>query len=108
MAVSPDFVAFVLDQLEGLGGVTTRRMFGGAGLWRHGLFFGLIAEDVLYLKADAETRDAFEAAGGEAFRPFGRKRNLGFWSVSAETLEDEDALQGWARLAVEAAMRAKG
>ena len=36
MAVSNEFLRFVLDQLSGWGGVTAPRMFGGAGLYRDG------------------------------------------------------------------------
>lgn len=106
MPVSPDFLDYVLEQLEPLGQVTQRRMFGGAGLWRHGLFFGLIADDVLYLKADAATREAFAAAGGEPFRPFGGTTILSYWSIPPSALEDPDELSDWARRALEAAARA--
>ena len=43
-------------------------MFGGHGLVVDSHFVALILGDVLYLKADALTRPAFEAAG---CRPFG-------------------------------------
>ena len=43
---------FVLDQFEELGEVAPRAMFGGVGLYRRGVFFGIIARDVLYLKVD--------------------------------------------------------
>ena len=33
MAPSADFLAFLRDQLRGLGHSTTRRMFSGAGLY---------------------------------------------------------------------------
>lgn len=36
MAVSEDFLNFILDQLASGGGVTARKMFGGAGLFRDG------------------------------------------------------------------------
>lgn len=36
-------------------------MFGGVGLYAGELFFALIDDDILYLKADDTTRAAFEA-----------------------------------------------
>jgi hypothetical protein len=33
MAVSEDYLQYVLEQLAGLGRVTARRMFGGVGLY---------------------------------------------------------------------------
>ncbi len=52
MPVSDDFLNYVLDQLSAWGSVSVRRMFGGAGLYREGRMFGLIADDVVYLKVD--------------------------------------------------------
>lgn len=107
MPVSPDFLDYVLEQFEPLGGVTCRRMFGGAGLYKHGVIFGLIAEDVIYLKADETTREEFAAAGGQAFAPFdGPTKMMGYWSIPAEDLEDREALAAWARKALEVAARA--
>ena len=45
-------------------------MFGGAGLYHDGLFFGLIDDDALYLKVDDSNRIDFEARGKGPFRPF--------------------------------------
>jgi DNA transformation protein len=39
----------VLEQMADFGFVTARRMFGGAGIYRDGMMFALIADDVLYL-----------------------------------------------------------
>ena len=68
MAVSPGYQTFVLDQLRRvLPGVRAKRMFGGVGLYADDLFFALIDDDVLFLKADDETRGDFERRG---LRPF--------------------------------------
>lgn len=107
MAVSPDYLEFVLEQLEPMGGITHARMFGGVGLRRHGAFFGLIAEDALYLKVDAINRPDFEAAGCEPFRPFGGDKPMSYWSAPLEALEDPDLLAEWARKALGAAERAR-
>ena len=70
LAVSDNFRKFVLDQLEELQDVEPKSMFGGVGLDRGGLFFGIVAGDVLYLKADDETGGTFEAAGSQPFDPY--------------------------------------
>src|SRR5256885_13587818 len=67
MAPSADFLAFLTDQLRGLGHITTRRMFSGAGLYCDGLIFALILREVLYFKVDDGNRGAFEAEGLEPF-----------------------------------------
>ena len=42
MAVSGDFLEYILDQLSKWGGVSVRRMFGGAELFRDGKMFSLV------------------------------------------------------------------
>ncbi|MFZ0009254.1 MAG: TfoX/Sxy family protein, partial [Steroidobacteraceae bacterium] len=66
MTVSSDFLAYVLDQLAELGGVRSRRMFGGAGLYCDELFFGLIADDTLYLRVDVSNRADYTARAARA------------------------------------------
>jgi DNA transformation protein len=70
MPVSEGFRGFVLDQLEGLGGVHARAMFGGVGVYADDLFFGIIASDMLYFKVDASNRAAYEAAGMSGSKPY--------------------------------------
>jgi DNA transformation protein len=102
MAVSDGFVAFVLEQLEPAGPITTKRMFGGVGLYAGDRFFALIAADVLYMKTDAAGRGALETAGARPFAPYpGRGRGkTQYHSVPAAILEDDDALVAWARKAI--------
>ena len=57
----------IRDLLAALGPVRVRRMFGGQGVYRDDLMFGLEAQGELYLKADAETAPAFAAAGSRQF-----------------------------------------
>ena len=104
MAVTDSFVAFVLDQLDPLGPIASKRMFGGVGLYAGNLFFALIADDELYLKADEATRDAREKAGARPFQPFPDrpkgKGRMQYYSVPAAILEDPDALLAWAKEAI--------
>ena len=104
MAVTDSFVAFVLEQLDPLGPIVSKRMFGGVGLYAGDLFFALIAGDELYLKADEATRDAREKAGARPFQPFpDRPRGKGkmqYYSVPAAILEDGEALLAWAKEAI--------
>lgn len=104
MAVTDSFVTFVLEQLESLGPIASKRMFGGVGLYAGDLFFALIAGDELYLKADEATRGAREKAGARPFQPFpDRPRGKGrtrYYSVPASILEDAEALLAWAKESV--------
>ena len=114
MPVTDSFVDFVLEQLDPVGPITPKRMFGGVGLYAGDLFFAILMRDVLYLKADAATGSAREAAGGLPFQPFpDRPRGKAvaqYYSVPVSILEDRDRLIALAKEAVSitAAARLKG
>ena len=50
MAVTDDYLAFVLEQFARVTPVTARRMFGGVGLYADGVFFGVIDNNQLFLR----------------------------------------------------------
>jgi DNA transformation protein and related proteins len=108
VATSADFLAYVLDQLAALGGVSSRRMFGGVGLYCDELFFGLIAADVLYLRVDDANRGDYTARGAAQFRPYADRPHLSmnYFEAPVEVLEDAAELVVWARRSVEVAARA--
>ncbi len=97
MPLSEEFTAYVLDQLSAWGGVSARKMFGGAGLYRDGKMFGLIADDVAYLKVDDSNREGFERAGSGPFKPYPDKpTSMSYYEVPPEVLEDPEAFVEWA------------
>ncbi len=107
MAINQDFVDYLVDQLSGLGGVYTKRMFGGVGFFKDGRMFGMIADDLFRLKADAASQSDFEQAGMSPFAPYGDHRTMPYWEVPADVLEDAFLLCVWATKAHEAALRTK-
>jgi DNA transformation protein and related proteins len=105
---SASFERFVLDQLADLGPVTSRKMFGGVGLYCGDVFFGIIARDELYLKVDEKTRERYERAGMHPFKPYpNRPTTMKYYGVPLEVLESGVELTRWARDAVDAASRKK-
>ncbi|MFQ5586979.1 MAG: TfoX/Sxy family protein [Thermodesulfobacteriota bacterium] len=107
MAVSSEYIEYILDQLASAGPVTARRMFGGAGLFHEGLFFALISDDTLYFKVDDSNRPDFETAGMGPFRPFGEKSYaMSYYEVPIEVVEEGDTLTVWAEKALDVARRA--
>ena len=106
MPVSEEYLDYVVDQLGCIGEVTAKRMFGGVGLYHEGLFFGLIASDMLYFKVDDENRRDFETAGAKPFQPYGEESySMGYYEVPVDVLENMDQLKVWAGGAVAAAER---
>lgn len=108
MPVSDEFIVYVLDQLGGLGEVSSRRMFGGAGIYHQGRMFALIAEDVLYLKVDDSNRGDYEAVGMGPFVPWDDPRHtMQYYEVPVDILEDKQALATWAQKAYDVALKSK-
>ncbi|MGH8178407.1 MAG: TfoX/Sxy family protein [Steroidobacter sp.] len=110
MAVSADYVAYVIDQLAPFARVRSRRMFGGVGLYADDVFFGLIAEDTLYFKVDESNRTDYLSRGCAPFRPFADDPDtysMSYFEAPADVLEDPDELKLWARKAAAAAVKAQ-
>jgi DNA transformation protein len=108
VTVSADYLQYVLDQLTQLGGVSSRRMFGGAGLYCDEFFFGLIADDTLYLRVDDSNRKDYAARGAAAFRPYADRPevSMSYFEAPAEVLDDARQLIEWARRSVAVAQLA--
>lgn len=106
MSVSEEYLTYVIDQLECIGPVQSRRMFGGVGLYLDGLFFALIADDVLYFKVDDSNRSDYEAASMGPFCPFPDKPYaMQYYEVPIDVLENRDTLRDWAQKALDVAER---
>jgi DNA transformation protein len=91
----------VLDQLEELGDVTPRSMFGGVGLYHRGVFFGILARDTLYLKVGDSNRADYKRARMKAFRPYpNRSGTMKYYAVPLEILESPTDLAVWAGKAI--------
>ena len=106
MTASAGFIDLLLDVLRGLGPVTVKRMFGGAGVYADGVMFGLVEGDALYLKADGETLAAFEAEGQAPFVYDGAKGPvtvMSLWRVPERLYDDPEEMVDWARRALSVA-----
>jgi len=50
MASSSEFVDFVIEQIEDVGYITARKMFGEYALYADGKIFALICDNALFIK----------------------------------------------------------
>ncbi len=113
MAAHNELVEHCRELLAPLGAVRVKRMFGGHGFYVDELFIALIAFGRLYLKADASTRARFEAAGCEPFVYETQKSSkdkpvtMSYFTAPEDAMESPAFMQPWARLALEAALRAR-
>jgi len=102
------YIDFLLEQFEPLGDVTVRAMFGGHGLYCDSVFFALVSNNAVFLKADDANRGEFEARHLKPFRPYeGRDEVMSYYEAPAEMFEDADALKHWAGGSVAAGRRAQ-
>lgn len=102
------FAAHVVDMLQNIGPVYSRRMFGGFGVFLDGLMFGLIADNELYLKVDDVNRPEFEALGLQPFTYYkqGKPMNLGYYQAPEEAMDSMEVMTGWGARSFECALRA--
>lgn len=101
------FIDFLHELLEPLGRVSSRRMFGGHGVYVDGIFIAIVVDGRLYLKVDEQSKAAFVAAGCAPFVYEHKTRviEMSYWSVPEEVLDSPEQMQPWAKLAVAAALR---
>jgi DNA transformation protein and related proteins len=105
---SDSFREFLREQLAPLGRVTMRRMFGKTGVFCDGLMFGMVTDNMLYLRVDDHNRAAFKEA--ESFPPLSYEKkgstiDLSFWRSPERLFDEPDELVTWARIALAAARR---
>ncbi len=98
----------IQELFSAFGVVTVRRMFGGAGIYADGTMFGLLADGVIYLKADERNAPAFER---EDLPPFtyetkdGKRGVMSYRRMPERLYDDPEELATWARAALGAAQR---
>ena len=104
-----EFVASLSEVFATFGCIISRRMFGGHGIYRDGLMFGLVVSEQLYLKADAVSRHEFLALDLPPFTYLrqGKPMQLSYYLAPEDIFDDADAARYWAGLAFDAALRGR-
>jgi len=105
--MSDSFHEFVRELFSGLGQVTIKRMFGGAGVYAEGVMFALLADETIHIKVDSALKEELR---GEGSGPFvwtprkgpraGEQLDLGYWRLPEAALDDPDAAVIWGRKAL--------
>lgn len=94
--------ALLVKRLTPLGEVTSRKMFGGYGIFESGTMFALVtSEGVPHLKVGDTNIGRFEKAGAEKF---GR---MPYYAIPARVLNSTRSLRSWAREALAVAQSTK-
>ena len=113
-----DFVLYCCELLASLGRCSARRMFGGWGISVEGMNVALVADlgdgERLWLKADPQTQQSFEAAACARFTYSSQhrgkpvQRGLNYYAAPVDAMESAAVMSSWAGLALAAALRAQG
>lgn len=85
-------------------------MFGGAGIYADGLMFALVADEVIYLKVDAQNDPDFEREQLPPFTYLARNNKravMSYRRMPDRLYDDPEELVRWARDALSAARRAQ-
>ena len=90
------------DLFAPFGKIVVRRMFGGEGLYRDDVMFGIVFEERIYLKTNEEGRQAFIAEGAIPFVYPMKKGDItshNYYALPDRLYDDPDELAEWARAA---------
>lgn len=103
-----EFVEFLLEQLAPLGTLRAKAMFGGYGIYCDEIFFAIVAGDILYIKADEQSKAEFTCLGLIPFsysKKDGSVQSMAYYPLPEEALEEAESMMFWARKGIAAALR---
>jgi DNA transformation protein len=92
--LSPGFPDYVQELIADFGKVEVKRMFGGAALYRNGVGFGILDDDVFFIKADKAFGAELKAQGCKpwvySIAKDGSVREVAYWSLPDTAADDGD------------------
>ena len=102
-----EYVEYLKEVFSEFGSVEPRRMFGGYGIFHKGLMFGLVADDVLYLKADETISQHFIERELEQFSYEKQDKafKMSYYMAPEDIFDDPEEATVWADRSYAAAVR---
>lgn len=104
MAVSDEQIAFVRDLFRDLPAVSTRKMFGGLGIYSEGTIFAVIGPgETLLLKARGPLAQDLSDEGCTQWSYEGKSGKpalMPYWTLPEAALDDPEEACRWARRAL--------
>ena len=92
----------VVQNLAPLGQVSSKKMFGGHGIFESGTMFALVnSQGDLFFKVGEANRARFEAVGAE------QHGKMPYFAAPAKALEDVESLRDWAKGSIDVAHSTK-
>lgn len=97
-----DICEEVVETLSSIGNVSSKKMFGGHGIFENGAMFALVnSQAEVFLKVSDTNRPQFEEAGSE------QHGKMPYFAVPVDVMEDADTLRDWAKVSIEIAHLSK-
>lgn len=102
----------VHDVMATIPDVTSKRMFGGYGLYQDGAIFAIITSDSeLYFKTDDTLKETFKEYRSHPFIYTGHKKRgpveMSYWLLPEEIMEDREKLEKWINASAEVSRKSK-
>lgn len=93
-----DIAGRLVDDLAATPGISSKKMFGGVGIFAEGTMFIIVdSAGRVFFRVNDSTVGRFEEAGSE------KHGRMPYWSVPETVLADRGQLEDWAQQALEAA-----
>jgi DNA transformation protein and related proteins len=110
MPLSPGFTDYVEELIAGFGKVEIRRMFGGAAVYRGGVGFGILDDDIFFIKADSAFGAELKKQGcrpwSYSVKKDGTVRDIAYWSLPDTAADDGDEASALAKRSYQIAVKA--
>ena len=91
-----------IDTLAGIGEITSRKMFGGYGIFENAVMFALVnPEGGIFLKVNESNISLFEKEGSTSHG------KMPYYEIPGKVLKDQALLVEWARDSIEIARLSK-
>ncbi len=104
------FAQHVHDLLQDFAPIKIRKMFGGYGVYAHGMMIALIADNILYFKANKQAAEYFKQQNSHPFTyetKQGKAATMPYWKAPDDLADDYQELKKWFTLALKAALERK-
>jgi len=85
----------LIEKLAPIGGISSKKMFGGYGIFHDGKMFGIIdSQGQCFMKTDDTNRGDYEAKGAH------KHSRMPYFSIPDEVFKDHDELVSWANKSI--------
>lgn len=85
----------LVQKLELIGSISSKKMFGGHGVFHDGKMFGIVdSKGLAYLKADVSLLEFFENSGAH------KHGKMPYYSIPETVLKNQELLLEWAKKSI--------